>query len=290
MKTKFLILISFLYPLLMFSQKIKVIDAENQKPIPYAKLILKDKDYYKNTEENGETLLDKGEEISEIQSFGYENFRTEKYQSVYLLKPKFIEIAEVEIVRPKFQKAFKLGIIKNNSMGFSASTMSWVVVDLFKADVSNEKLFIKKIRIPTKVEKAIKEATFNLVFYDNEGGKPSKDKVNSILVTCKSGKNITEIDLSKTPIQFPKNGFFIGFEWIVNEQNKFTYITDIKYPDGKRLKNVMQQGIAPKFQGYESEASNIFSFSGNLQWKNILNKKKINNSNYSLCIELELAN
>lgn len=281
---------AFLCSFCYAQQQIQILDAETQKPIPYAKLILKGKDYYRNTEESGVTTLKKDEQISEIQSFGYESFKAEKYQSVYLLKPKFIDIAEVEIVRPKFQKTFKIGNIKNNDMGFSASTMSWVVVDLFKAEASNERLFIKKIRIPTKVEKSIKEATFNLVFYDNENGKPSKDKINSILVSCKKGKSTTEIDLSKAPIQFPKNGFFIGFEWIVNEQNKYTYVTDIKYPDGKRSKNITQQGIAPKFQGYESEVSNIFSFSGDSQWHNILNKKKINNSNYSLSIELELTN
>jgi len=63
-----------------FSQKIKILDEETWNPIPYAKLLLKDKDYYKNTEENGETILESGEEIAEIQSFGYENFKAEKYQ------------------------------------------------------------------------------------------------------------------------------------------------------------------------------------------------------------------
>jgi hypothetical protein len=53
-----------LFSILSFSQtQIKVLDSENQKPIPYAKIILKGKDYYINTEENGEINLEKNEEI-----------------------------------------------------------------------------------------------------------------------------------------------------------------------------------------------------------------------------------
>ena len=87
----------FILSLSIFSQnRIKILDSEKQKLIPYAKLILKDKDYYKNTEESGEITLEQGEEISEIQSFGYENFQVKQVQKTYLLKPKFTDIDEVK--------------------------------------------------------------------------------------------------------------------------------------------------------------------------------------------------
>ncbi|MFL9835625.1 thioredoxin domain-containing protein [Chryseobacterium terrae] len=219
----------------LFSQnRIKILDSENQKPIAYAKLILKNKDYYKNTEENGETMLEKDEEISEIQSFGFENLHVEKFQQIYLLKPKFSEIETVEISKPKFQKKFTVGSIKKSNMGFAALSKSWVVVDLFKNNIPEEKVYIKKIKIPTQVDKTLKEATFNLVFYENINGKPSSEKRKNIIVTCKSGKNITEVDLTKSPISFPKEGLFIGFEWILNEQNKYSYTTDIHHLDGTK--------------------------------------------------------
>ena len=278
-----------LFSSLLFSQQIKILDAENQKPIPYAKLILKDKDYYKNTEENGQAQLENTEEISEIQSFGYENLKVEKYQTVYLLKPKFTEIEEVEISKPKFKKSFTLGSIKKSKFGFFASKKTWNLVDLFKGYFFNEKLYIKKIRIPTEVPKQIKEATFNLIFYENENGEPGTERIKNIVVTCKSGKNITEIDFSKNPIAFPKEGFFIGFEWIVNEQNSYTYKTNFIHSDGKKEKNVTQHATAPKFKGVESDSENIKSFINN-KWADMFNKKVINNSNYSLSIELELTN
>jgi hypothetical protein len=44
----------------VFSQtQIKVLDAENKTNVPYAKIILKGKDYYKNTEQNGDVTLEK---------------------------------------------------------------------------------------------------------------------------------------------------------------------------------------------------------------------------------------
>ena len=116
-----------LFSSLLFSQQVKILDAENQKPIPYAKLILKDKDYYKNTEENGQAQLENTEEISEIQSFGYENLKVEKYQTVYLLKPKFTEIEEVEISKPAFSENFKIGKIEKSSTFFGARTTMWSV-------------------------------------------------------------------------------------------------------------------------------------------------------------------
>ena len=124
---KIILFTVLLFSSLTFSQKISILDEETRSPIPYAKLILKDKDYYKNTEENGQAQLENTEEISEIQSFGYENLKVEKYQTVYLLKPKFTEIEEVEISKPTFSENFKIGKIEKSSTFFGARTTMWSV-------------------------------------------------------------------------------------------------------------------------------------------------------------------
>lgn len=287
--TKIFTALFFILSLSIFSQnRIKILDSENQKPIPYAKLILKDKSYYKNTEENGEAVLEKDEEISEIQSFGYEKLKVEKFQQTYSLKPQFNEIEAIEITKPNFQKSFSVGSIKKSSMGFSALNISWMVVDLFKNEIPDEKVYIKKIKIPTQVHNTIKEATFNLIFYENINGKPSLEKTKNIVVSCKSGKHLTEIDLSKNPIPFPKDGLFIGFEWIVNEQNTYSYITTVNHPDGTKEKNVLKHGTAPSFKAYESVNSNVMANS-NLNWYNIFNTKT-RKTVYSISMQLELTN
>ena len=133
---KFLTIIYIFWVCFIASQqKIKVIDAENNQPIPYAKIIFIGKDYSKNTEENGEFTLSESEEIDKIVCFGYEDFLVKTYQNVYSLKPKYKEIDNVEISKPINANSFTLGeIIKNSNHSFIASKNTWGVVDLFKND------------------------------------------------------------------------------------------------------------------------------------------------------------
>lgn len=277
-----------LYSISIFSQtQIKVLDAENKTPIPYAKLTLKDKDYYKNTEENGETFLNKDEEIAEIQSFGYENITITTQQNIYLLKPKFKEIEDVEIARPKLVKSFISGSIKKDNFGFMATKTSWNVVNFYENNFTGEKIFIKKIKIPTEVKEGKPDAVFNLVFYENIDEKPASEKFRNIIITCKKGKNINEIDFSKNPIPFPKEGLFIGIEWIINEQNHYLTKTTKINPDGSKEKNVIVDRTNPFFFGYESQDSNTLGKSQN-GWYKIFNGKIIPDQ-YNLSLELELT-
>lgn len=82
--------------------------------------------------------------------------KVEKFQQTYLLQPKFNEIKTVEISKPKFEKSFTVGTIKKKDIGFSALKRSWLVVDLFKNEIPDDKIYIKKIKIPTQVHKTIK--------------------------------------------------------------------------------------------------------------------------------------
>lgn len=277
-----------LYSISIFSQtQIKVLDAENKTPIPYAKLTLKDKDYYKNTEENGETFLNKDEEIVEIQSFGYENLIIKNSQTTYFIHPKFKEIEEVEIARPKLAKSFISGSIKKDNFGFMANKTSWNVVNFYENNFTGEKIFIKKIKIPTEVKEGKPDAVFNLVFYENINEKPASEKFRNIIITCKKGKSINEIDFSKNPIPFPKEGLFIGIEWIINEQNHYLTKTTKINPDGSKEKNVIVDRTNPFFFGYESQDSNTLGKSQN-GWYKIFNGKIIPDQ-YNLSLELELT-
>ena len=216
-------LLNLLFISAFSQQKIKVIDAENNQPIPYAKIIFIGKDYSKNTEENGEFTLSESEEIDKIVCFGYEDFLVKTNQNVYSLKPKYKEIDNVEISKPTNANSFTLGeIIKNSNHSFIASKNTWGVVDLFKNDENTSKTFIKKIKFLSKVVDIKNPAKINLVFYKNENGKPSNEIWKSFIISCEKGKKINEFSFEKNPILFPKEGVFIGFEWIMNEENSYT--------------------------------------------------------------------
>jgi len=269
-------------------QKIIVTDAETQKPIPYAKLILKGKDYYRNTEENGEITLEKDEEVSEIQSFGYENLLVQENKTKYFLKPRVIEIDEVTLVKPKFAKELTIGKFGRRNMSFFASKTTWTVVDFVKNDFPVEKLYIKKLKFASDVYRTVDEATINLVFYRNENGRPSNKKVKNYVVVCKKGENITEVDFSKNPIPFPEEGYFIGFEWIINEQNKYSYHTTIVHSDGAKEKHVLVEHVAPTIITQKSNVTNLFSLSWD-KWRTLFQNNKPNNEDLKLSLQLELT-
>lgn len=266
-------------------QKIKVIDSENNQPIPYAKIVFKGKDYYKNTEENGEFTLSESEEIDKIECFGYEDSLVKTYQNVYSLKPKYKEIDNVEISKPKNANSFTVGkIIKNTNHSFIASTNTWGVVDLFKNNENtSQKVFIKKIKFLSKVVDLKNSAKINLVFYKNENDKPSSEIWKKLVISCEIGKKITEVSFEKNPIIFPKEGLFIGFEWIINEENSYIKKVTNNFPDGTRATE-KKTYINPSIFCQNSEHNNLY----------IIIKSKIikfnNNETFNrLSIELDLT-
>ena len=282
---KIILFTVLLFSSLTFSQKISILDEETRSPIPYAKLILKDKDCYKNTEENGQAQLENTEEISEIQSFGYENLKVEKYQTVYLLKPKFTEIEEVEISKPSFSKSFKIGKIEKSNSTFGTHTKTWMVAREFTfIGKKTEKIFVKKIKFLSRINNK-NSATIRINIFENENGLPG-ELIKSDVIFCKNGKRITEYEL-KNPLSFTSKGLIIGFEWIINKENEFE--TTMKFEDGTSKKIT---GINPSIGANEkeNEKNTIIGslVEGNWKFKKFGNN--ISTKNTTLAVELELTN
>lgn len=281
----------FLFSILSFSQtQIKVLDSENQKPIPYAKIILKDKDYYKNTEENGETNLEKNEEISEIQSFGYENLIVKNTQTSYFLQPKFINIQEVEIFKPKNTISITESKIKKEfpSHFFRTGISNWTILNFFEYKSNYpQKTFINKIKIHTAVKKNKKPAKINLVIYNNDNGKPGSEILQKYIVECMPGNKITELNLQKFPILFPKEGIFIGFEAILNEEN--SYYEDIVYIDKDGKKEIKKMKVINPDVYSEKTDINTIWISTNGKWFPYSGLHLSQSQNRRLSIQLELT-
>lgn len=283
---KILTIISiFLYFIAFCQQKIKVIDAENNQPISYAKITFKGKNYYKNTEENGEFILSENEDIDKIESFGYEEILVKKYQNVYSLQPKYKEIESVLINKPKFVESYTIGKInKSSNHSFLASKNTWGIVDLFKNnETTTKEIFIKKIRFLSKVVGVKSPAKINLIFFKNENGKPSDEIWKSFVVSCKIGKKINEINFEKNPIIFPKEGVFIGFEWIINDENSYTKKITYSNPEESKITGNMNF-VNPQIFYQNSEQNNLFIISNSKSIK-FNSKEKYNH----LSIELDLT-
>ncbi len=275
--------------LFVFSQrKISIVDAENKQAIPYAKILF-DKGNYRNTEPDGSITISPEEKITEIQAFGYENLKVDGFKNVFLLVPKTKEIEEIVLIRPKNTKQITVGKIKREfpTYSYCASDHQWTVLNFFEyKNTYFENTFIKIIRFSSKVENIKNNAKINLVFYHNENGKPSTEVWKSIIIECEPGKKVTEIDLRKQNITFPKEGLFIGFEWIINTENSFSEKVQYKYADGKKEMKMITT-TNPFIYSQKSETATIFVKS-NLH-PNQYEFKSNDNKPRSLSIELELT-
>ena len=280
-------LLNLLFISAFSQQKIKVIDLENNQPISYAKVILEDGSS-RNTETDGSINIFPNEKIIEIQSFGYEILKISEYKTSYFLTPKFKNIEEVIIENPKQNKFLKIGNIKKemNSLSFVSSNTTWTIANFVenKEDYNSFK-YIKSIKFRSKVEKINKNATINLLIFKNENGKPSDEIWKSFIVQCKPGKNITIKDFD-APILFPKEGIFIGFEWIINDENSFEVKIINNNLNGKK-QNTLYKYNNPFIYSQKSENNQIFIKSKNV-WKNFneISKKE----NRALSIEVVLSN
>lgn len=279
-------LLNLLFISAFSQQKIKVIDLENNQPISYAKVILEDGSY-RNTETDGSINIFPNEKIIEIQSFGYEILKISEYKTSYFLTPKFKNIEEVIIENPKQNKFFRIGKIKKekNSHSFIASKNTWSIVSFFESKDNPNYKFIKNIKFYNNVESTKKDATINLIIFKNENGKPSDEIWKSFIVQCKPGKNITIKDFD-APILFPKEGLFIGFEWIINDENSFEqeFILNNKYNETKKT---LKKFNNPYIYSQTSEFNEILikTKSG---WEKF--NHNILNQNRRLSIELTLTN
>jgi len=235
---------------LVLAQKIKILDAETREPIPYAKIILNGKDYYKNTEKDGEIVLEKDEQISSVEYFGYENLKVEKYKSVYFLKPKFTEITEVQIAKPKYQNNIKIGSLKTYGSfggGINRTSSAFLGKVITFNNEKNETLFIKKISFKTISYKP--NTVIRIMIYENVNGLPG-EILQSEEITCKAGINKLHEFFPKQ-MRFPKEGIVVGFEWILNENN--LYETTMKMKGSNESKKVFS--FYPQISGSKEDTN-----------------------------------
>lgn len=278
----FIITFVFITQFFLSQKQFKVLDIETQKPVPYAKIILKNKDYYKNTEENGEIMLEKDEEISEIQSFGYENFQVEQTQQAYLLKPKFADIDEVKIAKPKSSKTFTIGKVAKESTFYGVNSIIWMVAKEIKNDISEEPLFVQSLKFHSRLVSK-KSATIKVNIYYNENGIPG-ELYKSIIVTCFKNKKITEYIFPKAFL-LPKEGIIVGFEWILNQENSYKKMMIM---NGEKKEITAHD---PMIGSIKETPKNIII--GNLSdksWKFANGSNNNNRSIGNLGIELKLTN
>ena len=224
-------LVFFLFLTFSLSAQIRgvVKDSITGEPIPFVNIWVENETVGTTSESNGSFSLDiKDEKVLVFSALGYEVKKASSKTDIILLKPKVFELKEVVIEQPKFNKEIEVGNYETSGFRIGLGNINSAVY--FKPyDEMITHPFLKEIKFLTKsdIEKAkirIKILTINA---DNSPGESLIDE--EIIVSVKKGKNKNTIDLSGYRFKIPLNGFFISFEKLLIEENK--YYTEHTYKD-----------------------------------------------------------
>lgn len=224
-------LVFFLFLTFSLSAQIRgvVKDSISGEPIPFVNIWVENETVGTTSESNGSFSLDiKEEKMLVFSALGYEVKKASSKSEVILLKSKVFELKEVVIEQPKFNKEIEVGNYETSGFRIGLGNINSAVY--FKPyDEMITHPFLKEIKFLTKsdIEKAkirIKILTINA---DNSPGESLIDE--EIIVSVKKGKNKNTIDLSGYRFKIPLNGFFISFEKLLIEENK--YYTEHTYKD-----------------------------------------------------------
>jgi hypothetical protein len=238
-----------LFGLLLFgfyaSAQIKgvVKDSLSGEPIPYVNIWVENETIGTTSEENGSFSLDiKEEKVLVFSALGYESKKSSSKNEIILLKPKVFELKEVVISRAIKNKTIKLNGFKKEKISVYYGTGTQPTIIAKKIEPSeqiNKHPFLKEINFLSRSH--IEKAKIILRFYEvDPEGKPGIDFLDTnIVLEIKKGKKNNRVNLEKYKIRIPEDGLFIAFEWMIIEENKYTYTytleeekNKISYKDG----------------------------------------------------------
>ena len=224
-------LVFFLFLTFSLSAQIRgvVKDSITGEPIPFVNIWVENETVGTTSESNGSFSLDiKEEKMLVFSALGYEVKKASSRTDIILLKPKVFELKEVVIEQPKFKNEIEVGNYETSGFRIGLGNINSAVY--FKPyDEMITHPFLKKIKFLTKsdIEKAKIRIKILSINADNSPGESLIDE--EIIVSVKKGKNKNTIDLSRYRFKIPLNGFFISFEKLLIEENK--YYTEHTYKD-----------------------------------------------------------
>ena len=230
MKEKRLIWIFLIVSQFAFSQIRGVVkDSISGEPIPFVNIWVENETIGTTSETNGSFSLDiKEEKMLVFSALGYEVKKASSKSEVILLKSKVFELKEVVIEQPKFKKEIEVGNYETSGFRIGLGNINSAVY--FKPyDEMITHPFLKKIKFLTKsdIEKAKIRIKILSVNADNTPGESLID--DEIIVSVKKGKSKNTVDLTGYRFKIPLIGFFISFEKLLIEENK--YYTEHTYKD-----------------------------------------------------------
>ncbi|NND15386.1 MAG: carboxypeptidase-like regulatory domain-containing protein [Eudoraea sp.] len=247
-----------------------VLDSKTQEAIPYVNLSFLNTLKGTSTDEKGHYFIDVPTVLLEkdvhISSLGYEEKVLKgkilsEAANIYLDEESF-ELDEV-VLSEVWGDSEVLNPISSYSLtsGFSSSSTPWVLALYFPNIGANKKVVEKVMVFFQQQSGTLKsESKFRLRVYnsDPDTGAPGKDLLReNVILNIEEGDTHVSVDLSEYGISFPRDGVYIGLEWLFIPYNWYKSTTE----DPITKQKYIEDRFAPTFGGI---------YSGNFNYKTMI--------------------
>ena len=217
-----------------------ILDEITKQAVPYVNICIENESRGTSSEFNGKFTLNlvKDNDLQKtviISSVGYVTKKVKisniaNSKQAILLTPKVSALSAVEITTKK-GRTIKLDRIKKSpfNMRFNVgSSAPFAYVKLFHFDAKYENMALRTIRMKFgRYDDSDKEIAIivRVLSMDLETGLPSEDLISKTIVKlekCKpTNQYVFEYNLEEF-VEFPKDGVFVGLEWIYIKENETT--------------------------------------------------------------------
>ncbi len=247
-----------------------LLDESSKQAIPYVNICVENNDYGTSSSLDGRFSLDLFDDY-DIQSFiiissvGYEIKKIQissfvDSNKIILMAPKIPTLSKIKVAPPK-GKNIKLDKIKrsrNNAASSNGSEAPFAFVKYFSYDYDYKNTILRSIRMKfgryNDFDKEI-VLIIRVLSKDTLTNLPSEDLISKTIVKlekCKrTNQYIFEYNLEEL-VEFPKDGVFIGIEWVYIEENNI--VTDFS--------NYYAPSLLSK---YNTKYNNVYMFT-NGKW------------------------
>lgn len=212
----------------------QICDSLTRQGVPYCAIVAQSINYGTMTDTAGFFTLKLPDSCSynlqlSISSLGYET-KNRKLKNIVDSSITFISPASYQIpaitISSKKLKRISLGAKKSSAISGSFGTLSSEIlqVALYIPNETNRKGWLSTISFHIDGERGVSDAAFRLRIFEKTDNSeaPGNDLLTkTVLVNGSKKGGWVIVDVDSLSIIFPKDGLFVGFEWLYNVSYKY---------------------------------------------------------------------
>jgi len=270
----------------------RLFNSNTNDPIAFASIWVEHTNIGTTSNENGKFTLDLNDS-SNVVAFSAIGYELKKIKSGLLKDSIFLK----PVTRPKQEnldgpknrkRTITIGNYNKASIKdfFGTGKLPGTTARFFEYKKSYDNTpYLGQIKVLTHSD--LSRAKFLIKLYKKDStGKPGEYLYHeNIIATARRGKRSTKVDLPPLNIQFPENGLFVAVEWLIIEDNQYTY----SYISPGKKGELNDTSYEPSFGKISSSNQNhLWSL---LQGCWVMFPKNVATKKFDqLALELELSN